>query len=370
MGVYSGKNKLIVIGNGFDLAHGFKTSYTDFMFDLVMQDLKLVGEELARSQPSTRFVKTNEEFRFKMNPRTISSSDFNEKYEELKIRSESDEIDKIKELKVFIDQYQDEFSMEMSHNHLFQFLFSDLTLQNWVDIEEAYYKQVKKRVKGVHLSPETKINKSGIEQVNKGLHFLTNKLHDFLLKSTDFQSENTHYVTGMEKLFVSGNAEKIIILNFNYTNTFERYFQKGTHYEIVNIHGTLANSLNPIIFGVGDENHSIYPNIVEANVDELLVNVKSLKYLETNNYINLKAELLKPFDVEIIGHSCGISDRTLLKEIYNKKECQKISIYHHKGLDSYRSSIYGISRYFDNNYEMRQKVQPFDSTLHIPQQGE
>lgn len=364
------KNKLIVIGNGFDLAHGFKTSYSDFMFDLVMQDLKLVGGELAEPQPSKRFVKTNEEFHFKMNPRTMLTSDFIERYIELKKRSESDKIDKIKELKVFIDQYQNEFSMEMNPHHLFHFLFADLTLHNWVDIEEAYYKQVKKRVKGVHLSPETKINKSGIEQINKGLHFLTEKLHDFLLKSTDFQSKNTHYVTGMEKLFVGGDAKKIIILNFNYTKTFERYFQKGTHYEIVNIHGTLADNLNPIIFGVGDENHSIYPNIVEANEDELLVNVKSLKYLETNNYINLKAELLKPFDVEIIGHSCGISDRTLLKEIYNQEECKKINIYHHKGLNSYRSSIYGISRYFDNNYAMRQKVEPYDPNLHIPQDGE
>jgi len=32
-------NQLIIIGNGFDLAHGLKTSYKDFILDLLSSEV-------------------------------------------------------------------------------------------------------------------------------------------------------------------------------------------------------------------------------------------------------------------------------------------------------------------------------------------
>jgi hypothetical protein len=41
-------NRLIIIGNGFDLAHGLKTSYHDFILDRLLaalEDLRLSNTE-------------------------------------------------------------------------------------------------------------------------------------------------------------------------------------------------------------------------------------------------------------------------------------------------------------------------------------
>jgi hypothetical protein len=40
-------NKLILIGNGFDLAHGLKTSYSDFMLWLINKNYKLYNASLS-----------------------------------------------------------------------------------------------------------------------------------------------------------------------------------------------------------------------------------------------------------------------------------------------------------------------------------
>jgi hypothetical protein len=41
-------NKLILIGNGFDLAHGLKTSYTDFIDDFWEQKKNQITEEYGK----------------------------------------------------------------------------------------------------------------------------------------------------------------------------------------------------------------------------------------------------------------------------------------------------------------------------------
>ncbi len=39
------KNKLVIIGNGFDLAHGLKTSYNDFIYWYLQQTLSKIGDD-------------------------------------------------------------------------------------------------------------------------------------------------------------------------------------------------------------------------------------------------------------------------------------------------------------------------------------
>lgn len=79
-----------------------------------------------------------------------------------------------------------------------------------------------------------------------------------------------------------------------------------------------------IIFGYGDELDKSYQNILDKNDNELLRNVKSVKYLKTRHYHELLEFLMSvPFQVLIMGHSCGNSNRTLLNTDTDK--CKRIT---------------------------------------------
>ncbi len=60
-----------------------------------------------------------------------------------------------------------------------------------------------------------------------------------------------------------------------------------------------------------------------------------------------------------MGHSCGLSDRTLLNTIFEHKNCRSIKIFFHKkedGTDNYTDIIQNISRHFNDKKLMRAKV--------------
>lgn len=68
-----------------------------------------------------------------------------------------------------------------------------------------------------------------------------------------------------------------------------------------------------------------------------------------------------------MGHSCGLSDRTMLKEIFEHKNCKSILIHYHKwGSDThendYVNKTYEISRHFTDKGMMRKKVVSFEKS--------
>lgn len=148
-----------------------------------------------------------------------------------------------------------------------------------------------------------------------------------------------------------------MLLSFNYTATAEKYKKDNTIYNY--IHGRLDHPEN-IIFGYGDELDKGYQEILDKNDNELLRNVKSVKYLETRHYHDLLEFLISaPFQVLIMGHSCGNSDRTLLNTIFEHENCISIKPYYHKcqdGTDNYLELVQNISRNFTNMKLFRDRV--------------
>ena len=97
------------------------------------------------------------------------------------------------------------------------------------------------------------------------------------------------------------------------------------------------------------------------NENECLKNIKSIKYLESDHYRDvLKFLEAAPFQVLIMGHSCGNSDRTLLNTIFEHKNCISIKPYYYKnekdGTDNYLDIVQNISRNFTNMKLMRDRV--------------
>ena len=87
--------------------------------------------------------------------------------------------------------------------------------------------------------------------------------------------------------------------------------------------------------GYGDELDKSYQDILDKNDNELLRNVKSVKYLETRWYREILEFIQSaPFHVYIMGHSCGNSDRTLLNTEFEHENCVSIKPFYYKWDDS------------------------------------
>lgn len=128
---------------------------------------------------------------------------------------------------------------------------------------------------------------------------------------------------------------------------------------INHIHGTLQDHAS-IIFGYGDELDDRYTELVKLNNNDFLHNIKSIKYLETDNYRKMLAFIdSAPYQVYIMGHSCGNSDRTLLNTLFEHKNCLSIKPFYYvkeDGSDNYLEMVQNISRNFTDMKLMRDRV--------------
>ena len=152
--------------------------------------------------------------------------------------------------------------------------------------------------------------------------------------------------------------DHVLLLNFNYTYTADTY-ESYTRGSTIHIHGEI-NEPKSVIFGYGDELDKNFQQLQNLNENECLRNIKSIRYLESDNYRNVLRFLESaPFQVFIMGHSCGNSDRTLLNTVFEHKNCISIKPYYYQkdnGSDNYLDIIQNISRNFTNMKLMRDRV--------------
>ena len=153
--------------------------------------------------------------------------------------------------------------------------------------------------------------------------------------------------------------DKILFLSFNYTTTADLYLPGNERISINHIHGRLDEP-NSMIFGYGDEIDKNYKTILEKNDNDYLENIKSIKYLESPNYRQL-LEFIEssPYQIFIMGHSCGNSDRTLLNTLFEHKNCVSIKPFYYireNNTDNYLELVQNISRNFTDMKLMRDRV--------------
>ena len=123
--------------------------------------------------------------------------------------------------------------------------------------------------------------------------------------------------------------------------------------------------------GFGDELDKRYLEFEDEKNNELFKHIKSFEYLKTKNYYLLTRFIkAKDFQVNIYGHPCGLSDRTMLNQIFEHENCKSIKIYYHKkadGSNDYTEKTHEISRHFKDKGLMRKKIVPFDLSQEMPQ---
>lgn len=396
-------NRIILIGNGFDLAHGLKTSYKDFI-DWYWKDR---GENLLHGLSKTETdglcsfkIRDNVEVQ---NWASVFHGWYYRRENPLIPWNVNDVINLAKEDRKLCD-------FEMSP--FLQQICKSIETKKWVDIENEYYDLLAKCA--LEGSTDTTV-----EELNQQLHTLQDKLVRYLslLNQTDtriyesiwnkihspinpkdisvekfFQlkeyidwcvkQENTYWVSKMQRYDEAFNSDyvdsfkesyqenyyleyprpfmlpdHIMLLCFNYTKTVHSYHNQN--FFLNYIHGELDNPEN-IIFGYGDEIDENYQALKKLNNNDCLCNLKTIKYLETDNYRNALAFMdSAPFQVCIMGHSCGNSDRTLLNTLFEHKNCISIKPYYYvkeDGTDNYLDLIQNISRNFTDMKLMRDRV--------------
>lgn len=432
-------NRIILIGNGFDLAHGLKTSYADFIRNYWQTRLKsLFLCEFKNSDDKLSQFCLNFPAHLHGVPYYPSIKDFLQYYQCNEISFE--EIKRV-------NTYSRDGDIKFSYlSRLFEQINKSVDTKNWVDIESEYYlclKQILKQEKNdytclkqlnndLELIARYLINYLNITQkgnvkqemtrdcIHEAIYepfsaqdisnegnrkfkeFLSERMkfmathseeeinqflhkygYSYLDRHSDIDLYNDQIIKreGLPGLTDPLNYSKhianvyenretvpddyllpddILFLNFNYTNTADLYIQKDSGFKVNHIHGELGNDKNPIIFGYGDELDEYYKEISKLNNNDYLKNIKSIRYLETDNYRKLLSFIdSAPFQIYIMGHSCGNSDRTLLNTLFEHKNCVSIKPFYYEkpdGTDNYIEIIQNISRNFNDMRLMRDRV--------------
>ena len=405
-------NRIIIIGNGFDLAHQLATRYEDFI-NWYWEDRGsyLVGSFGNHIDDGLCSFKLKEEvglagwyyvwgWYYRISPRDYSLRDLVEVAK--------------------TDTKVCEFTV---HSIFFTEICKSIEEKGWVDIEAEYYRMLN----SVYLSSPEKLNNEfaivraklieyltsiqdsnindsivnqatrgcmmapfsakeiAIEAQNKWIEFVKRRIYNEDLveniklykpldakerneKVDEFRTNWQWQINDMGLESIDEGAlpadmlypDRVMLLNFNYTKTADMYMPNDDyHFPINHIHGHLDNP-ESVIFGYGDELDNKYQEISSLNNNELLKNIKSIRYLEDVNYRNvLEFVESAPYQIYIMGHSCGTSDRTLLNTLFEHPNCVSIKTFYYQndeGQDNYIEIVQNISRNFSNAQKMRDRV--------------
>ena len=398
-------NRIILIGNGFDLAHGLPTSYGNFI-DWYWEQWKKRLQENTNTYDDKLLC-------FHNKVRRNILFEINSYLEYLYGR----------QIRLYLMEENSRFSVEACP--LLEEICTSIDTKGWVDIENIYYNllvkcsnyndveelqslniqfgrlqellceyltsipkknfKVNERIRDIIYSP---INPNDVSVAGKqniidhAKYWAECNDMDFEYKMNVYKKalnltginnvNNIYYSREKNKQLseadlyqtpVNYNAillpDNIMVLNFNYTKLACNYIEEdGECFKINNIHGEL-DMPDSVIFGYGDDLDENYKKISNLNDNRYLANFKSIKYLESDNYRKaLQFMDAAPYQVFIMGHSCGNSDRTLLNKLFEHKNCVSIKPYYYtKGnTDNYLDIVQNISRNFTDMNLMRDRV--------------
>ncbi len=357
-------NRLILIGNGFDIAHGHKTEFNNFILNYLATSLNTFVREKNKYEDELMF------FNFKNSNHYLTPQHVVEPHNVIET------IEKLKTQFGFQMKFKSKFS---------EFLLSPILKKKWVNIEAIYFEALLYEMK----SSKKEYWKDSIGILNNQLRFVETSLISYLQKIQELNDKNFDtepLIKCFTEHFLSNDistlnlkedikAQNLLFLNFNYTNFLDAYvtdIKNSINTQVINIHGKIGEEcLNPIIFGFGDEHDKEYLEFEEQKNNILFEHIKSFKYLQTDNYYKLLRFLESNyFQVHIYGHSCGVTDRTMLNHIFEHDNCKSIKIFYHQkddGTNNYTDKTFEISRHFNNKGIMRKKVVPFNLSVPMPQ---
>ena len=322
-------SNLVIIGNGFDLAHGLKTSYAQFVD-------WLIEEEINNPHPDNPLFK-KPKHQFLEHPTQPSKT--------------------IKEL-----IYDSSSNVHTSEFFRTLMRYSGRGEErNWSDIEGFYFRELEMHLQG----------KNDVKKTNEEFEIIKNRFEEYLVEHTKDKKAIPSYQAFFDTLH-----DGTLILNFNYTDTAELYVKDKN--KIVNIHGELQNPDNPMIFGYAAKEADLQ-RLYEKNDNQFLFNIKQNRYGDSISESRLddflkKATanegnqgLYKGIKIFIFGHSCGISDEYILHRIVNHEKVNDIKIFYYDGISHQHYEIRTNLKRIMNSRKQEHKIQNIHTCHRMPQ---
>ncbi|MDB0616042.1 AbiH family protein [Tenacibaculum dicentrarchi] len=386
------KNLIVIIGNGFDLAHGLKTSYNDFanyyLEEIILNEITknidkstIINNNFKKKIKEVTFLKENpsmESFQKKLSINLIKDKKDTELqiFIKILITKKNQEIKKSINDKLYLLQ-------NILTNSFLAKLYSN-SFENWFDIEQAYYDELLNIFHDKYNDEDQPLFVERIDALNLDFQEIKEALKKYLndkIKPT----HNGAVDHSFENHFI--DRENISFINFNYTNTINCYRHSVNLNLNKNIH--IHNSLfEDIIFGYGDDTDEMYQKMKASKNNSFLKYFKTFDYLKSKNYrkvLNQLAAFKDGYDVLVIGHSLGGTDKTILKTILDDDSCQNIELLKRSDFDTderYKElnslekeqlkednlfELYAnLARIFDSEDSLREKVIPFEWSINFP----
>lgn len=401
-------NRIILIGNGFDKAHNLQTGYEDF--------INWYWDEWEKRLFSCDGIMAQDEFlSYRLTSRDCMSGWTNIMFEKLPAYDES------KRMLLNWANTNEYKCRKENKSRLFKEICETWkSCKNWFDIEEIYYQLLNKEtleIKKINddldlikqklceylsiiekqISPSI-INKSishklyepikkndisvgskdawnteisnRIQYKDEDWYELVSTYKDdsdsvtricadiksFISSCHSIDENYFNYQQAPEYFFLPNHT---LLLDFNYTSTINLYLLKSDNVILDQIHGKLSDP-DSMIFGYGDELDDNYKSLQNKKDNEFLRHIKSIKYLEAPNYRNILSFIESDtYQVYIMGHSCGNSDRTLLNKLFEHKNCVSIKPFYYikkDGSNNFLDLVQNISRSFTDMSLMRDRV--------------
>ncbi len=363
-------NRIVLIGNGFDLAHGLSSRYEDFV-------LHLINDAINDLQKSKSAEKYKQLFVLLKNPSSQNSILTYESLADLQSDPTCIKIPNFTYLGCPINQdvsWNKSSAIKLQFNSkLFHKLFMSM---NWTDIEKAYFTNLLEIFN--HYGNEV-IDNVDLNKLNSDFELIKSLLVEYISEiSADlvpinqnlryhfdkcFDEDDLYLSTfnhsrkqKIKQRFSNEKLERIIFVNFNYTNLVNHYIGNQSFEKyVIPIHGTIQDKKS-IVFGYGDEMTEYYKKLEDLDSENVLKHFKSHYYHYKDYYARLLYEVENfEFDVVIFGHSLGLSDRVLLNTIFENDNCKAIHLFHSGSENHFKKRI-ALSRHFDDKKAFRKKL--------------
>jgi uncharacterized protein (DUF2267 family) len=330
---------IIIIGNGFDIAHGLKTKYSDFAKHILNKISHLIFTNLDNETElkneggflSIDFI--NYFNNTVLNKATYNGSINSQRfvYFHNLIKEES-----LSQEHVYACLSKENSFLKNISNELLTELFSDFSHKSWFDIEKGYYNLLVEYKNKFSSALDDSLKSrvlDGLIKLNETFDIIKKELFNYLkeeIKPSYIERINNQLRHIIEDENNNNTIEQFYFVNFNYTNTLFKYIKLLSRYKckVNHIHGAI--DLNNIVLGFGNDLDKNYNEIKDLENENFFKHLKTLDYLMDENYIDFYNECIhscQKFNVHVIGHSLGSADKTLIGELFNSENCNKVFTY-------------------------------------------
>ena len=303
---------ILILGNGFDLAHGLRTKYGHFL------------EYCKEKYPTTKNVGVDNSKNFLFENIWVKHF-LNKTLEGDKWIDLENEIYNVIEKLSKLPYFKDSKSYERYNNTAF--ILQKDNMQFTFDNARNFFKDSSTLImRECHYA----LVENFINFLYEQLHAFVNEFEKYLIEEINTKEISKRFIFPIKK---QGHLR---IISFNYTNTFERLYDSKSIYaddkpKYVYIHGKICDSNNSeLVLGTktfDNEQVSVEFNIFKKHNQRHRYGTID-PYQELLKELKDKRKIIKP-TFHVIGHSLDNADHNILRHIFRAKEDSTIKIYYH-----------------------------------------